>query len=233
MEEISRLIDTLGTLVPRRCVIFGGVISKQVLDVNRAESALIESAVIKRQREFACGRYYIHQVLQSFGHDVPVIDRDKAGCPQWPEGIVGSISHTSNYCIAAAGATAGIASIGIDLEESERLKSDLWPRLFIPHEIERLNYINDPIEQRRQAAIMFSAKESFYKCDFPLNKKYIGFTEIEIRLEGNHGLKFIHVETNAVVQYHGFYCSGSTHVLTAVIKAADIRAVAGKQAVCA
>ncbi len=219
MEEISRLVHTLASLMPRHCAMLGGMVLKRALNISQMESCLIGSASINRQREFACGRYYAHQVLQNLGCDVSIIGQDKDGCPQWPEGIVGSISHTDDYCIAAAGTAACIGSIGIDLEKSKRLKSRLWPRLFNSCEIARLNDIADPVEQQRQATIIFSAKEAFYKCNFPLSKKRIVFTGIEVCLEDNNVLKFIHTEHNTVDRYRGFYCSGTTHVLTAVIPA--------------
>ncbi len=217
MEEISRLVHTLASLMPEHCAMFGGMVLKSTPNISQMESCLIESASIKRQREFACGRYYAHRVLQNLGCDVSIIGRDEDGCPQWPEGIVGSISHTDDYCIAAAGMAACIGSIGIDLERSKRLKPRLWHRLFNSCEIAKLNDIADPVEQQRQATIIFSAKEAFYKCTFPLRGKRIVFAGIEICLEENNVLKFIHTEPNTIDRYQGFYCSGLTHVLTAVI----------------
>jgi len=108
--------------------------------------------------------------------------------------------------------------MGIDLEESRRLNPDLWSRLFTSCELKAINDTNDPAGQRRRAAAIFSAKEAFYKCDFPL-KKYTGFRNIEISLKKNNNLKFFHVESNAAICYEGFYCSGLNYVLTIVIKA--------------
>lgn len=212
-------MDTLVPLLPGPCIISGGPISNRIPDISPTESALVKSAVTRRQREFACGRYHAHQILQSLGQDTSVvIGREQDGRPQWPQGIIGSISHTADYCIVAAGTAADMDSIGIDLENSERLKPQLWPRLFVPRELEKLNNIKDPVKQRQQAAITFSAKEAFYKCDFPLNRKHISFTDIEISLQKNNNLKLIHTGNNTVLHYRGLYCPGPTHVLTLIIK---------------
>src|ERR1700692_4432176 len=55
-------------------------------------------AVQKRAEEFAAGRACAHRLLAEFGIvDFPVkVAADRQ--PLWPEGLVGSITHTSGFC---------------------------------------------------------------------------------------------------------------------------------------
>ena len=60
------------------------------------------AAVDKRQREFATGRRLAHGLLTELGvGGGPLLPgRDRA--PIWPDGVVGTISHSRAWCVVAA-----------------------------------------------------------------------------------------------------------------------------------
>ena len=194
----------------------GGLISEPAKSIDRAEWQRVASAGAKRQREYACGRYYSHQLLQQIGFGELVIGSDAKGCPQWPTGIVGSISHTNDYCVAMLARTENYVSVGADLEEAGRMKESLWPRLFTPVEIERISRVEEADEQMRLAAILFSAKEAFYKCDYPLNQQSYEFTDVEVSIDDARRLSLIFSADDRLIPYQGCYVSGMTHIMTVV-----------------
>jgi enterobactin synthetase component D / holo-[acyl-carrier protein] synthase len=99
--------------------------------------------------------------------------------PIWPEGIAGSITHTAGFAAAAAARRAEIASVGLDCEIIESVNEELWCRICTTTEQARLARV--PIAERgRQAALIFAAKEAFYKCQFPVSRQWVGFEDVDI-----------------------------------------------------
>lgn len=132
-----------------------------------------------RLRDFghgrACARLALKQ-LEVFDCPVPV---GKQREPLWPNDIVGSLSHTNHFAAAVVARRSEITSLGIDLEPAENLPENILARVCRAEEIERLSAGE---EHYRQAKLIFSAKESLYKCLWPIRKSFIGFQEMEITL---------------------------------------------------
>jgi len=154
----------------------------QQVSLFPAEEALVERFVAKRQREFALGRACARAALEKLGHGDAVIGRDANGAPLWPEGIVGSITHTKDYAAALVGEASRFSGIGVDAERVGGVTRNLWPRLFDAAELEYLAALDDAA-QTCAAALIFSAKETSYKawgCSGPLS-----FQEIRITPHAN------------------------------------------------
>lgn len=133
----------------------------------------------KRRSEFAAGRLSSKLALAEFGIvNFPLrINDDRR--PRWPEGFVGSISHTHDYCAALVARTTDASAIGFDVERTGRIEEELWDVLFTPCEQERLRAL--PFARRAiSATIVFSAKEAFYKCHFAFSPTWLDFTDVEI-----------------------------------------------------
>ena len=216
MDEISNLITTIAEYLQPDVQLAGGIVSEEIKPVHTDEWQLVAKAGKKRQREFLCGRYYAHQLLQAAGYTDYCIARDEKGCPIWPDGIAGSISHTNDYCVAILSSQGAVTTVGVDLEECGRMKESLWPRLFTTSELKRIHAANTPAERMRLAAIMFSAKEAFYKSDYPLNGRSYDFTVVDVLLDENHHLAFDFHKTGPSAACKGAYVVGVTHVMTVV-----------------
>jgi len=148
------------------------------------ERALIASAVPDRVREFATGRWCARQALSKLGIVGFSLLADPSRAPIWPEGIVGSITHVNGFCAAVVGPADEFAGIGIDAEHESCVTPNLWPHLFTAEE--RAWLVQLPDEQRyRMAALLFSAKESFYKCQYQFAKKWLDFTSVRVTVEGD------------------------------------------------
>jgi len=144
-----------------------------------AEAICIRGAVQSRIQEFAAGRSCARLALSQFGiHDFPLIagsDRQ----PAWPPSMVGSITHTADLCAAVVGETARFLGLGVDSEVVGDVKPDLWPAICVPREIAWLHSL-PPLEQAPAAALIFAAKEAFYKCQYPATGEFLGFHDIRI-----------------------------------------------------
>ena len=136
-----------------------------------------ETGFEKRNREFAVGRYCAHQALKQVGitADVPVdIDRK----PIWPAGIVGSISHSHHYAWAAVAKQDTVNSIGIDTEiiVDDSTLGMVLKEITVDDEQERLSQIHTDVNTA--FTVVFPAKESIYKCLYPMNAQFFGFHDV-------------------------------------------------------
>lgn len=145
------------------------------------EAQHLAKAIAKRAGEFAAGRLCARQVLQRLGieqHPLPVGEDRR---PQWPPGIVGSITHTHGYYAAVAAREADCRSIGVDAEVVGRVGRHLWPKICTAAETAWLEGLAEA-EQARFGALVFSAKEAFYKCQYGLTQAWVGFHDVELDL---------------------------------------------------
>lgn len=140
------------------------------------EQALLGRSVPKRVDEFTAGRLCARRVLAQLGvHRFPLLIGEKRE-PLWPENIVGSITHCSGFRAAVAGYKSELLGVGIDCEAVERLDSKLWKRIMTPEESHWINSLPSQ-QQLKYATLIFSAKESFYKCQYAITKQWVGFED--------------------------------------------------------
>ena len=152
-------------------------------DVLEAERPLIKKAVEKRRREFSAGRYCARQALRALGcEDTPIMP-DQNGAPLWPQGIVGSITHSTTHAAAAIAQDSRLRGLGIDMETVSRVSPAITNKILTESELTTLQCHPDPAEQQRLLALLFSAKESIYKCLHPLLQCRIGFEDARIECE--------------------------------------------------
>ena len=130
----------------------------QALSLHPAEEAHVARAAEKRRRDFAMGRTCARAALAGFGHGEAVIGMGDDGAPLWPSGLAGSITHTTGYAAAVAGAFGGL---GIDAERVGGVAPKLWPRLF--NDVERAALAKHP-DADVAATLLFSAKEAAFKA---------------------------------------------------------------------
>ena len=135
----------------------------------------------KRIKEFVGGRLCARAALRQLGAPEEV-GMDIDGRPVWPSGYIGSITHTNTFVSAAASPTTELKGLGIDSEEvfDSFTASDLLPTLMRASEIRNLSLLNMVSDQRMLYTLVFSAKESIYKCLNPLVHQFLDFKDLEI-----------------------------------------------------
>ena len=133
-----------------------------------------EAARQKRITEFATGRRCAETLLKRLGNSEQVwVNPDRS--PAWPAGFVGSISHSNSWTWATVGRNTDVRSIGIDTEKvvSGETREEISQDIASKPEWNIADQIGLSAEQT--FTLVFSAKEAFYKCCYPLTKQYFGF----------------------------------------------------------
>jgi 4'-phosphopantetheinyl transferase EntD len=100
--------------------------------------------------------------------------------PNWPAGYVGSLTHTTGFSAAVVGLEKDLPSVGIDCEVIAAVNDEVWPSICTPAELERLERL-EPSQRRAHAALLFAAKEAFYKFQYPLTRAWVGFEDVVIQ----------------------------------------------------
>lgn len=147
--------------------------------LSPSELQFISHCADKRIQDFAAGRACAHRALQELGIAGFSLLSGLDRAPLWPPSIAGSITHTQGCRAAVVALERDLRSLGLDCEAIDAVDSELWSRICSPPELRRLEGLSPP-ESQRQAALIFAAKEAFYKCQYPLTKQWVGFEDVVI-----------------------------------------------------
>ena len=149
----------------------------------------------KRQREFAAGRSCAAVLLNRW-NVVEEVGVAKDRSPIWPDGFVGSISHTDRWVWAAVAKSEDRPAIGIDTEivvspeTCDMLDSD------IVTESERLVIESLGLSPQVAFTLAFSAKEAFYKCWYPVTNSFFEFKQVAIQSCTADTIRIISLDSN-------------------------------------
>jgi enterobactin synthetase component D len=143
----------------------------------------LASAVRKRQMEFAAGRSCAREVLRHFSpeHAETPIASGPSREPLWPEGIVGAITHTGRCASVAVARARNAWGVGLDAEPW--MNPDLALQLAdqIAHRDEHAAVVQATGFSFSQAlTLIFSAKETVFKCLFPEVGRYFDFLDVAV-----------------------------------------------------
>jgi enterobactin synthetase component D / holo-[acyl-carrier protein] synthase len=147
-------------------------------DLFPQEAAAIAGAVPARLAEFAAGRVAARDAMAALGIGPVAIPVGERRVPQWPPGVVGSITHCAGLVAAAVGWSDDVVAIGIDAEPAAALDDDLLEVVATP--VERA-VLHEPLA----GVVVFSAKESFYKCWSALDGPVLEFHDVEVSFAGS------------------------------------------------
>jgi 4'-phosphopantetheinyl transferase EntD len=177
----------------RRCVFLpewlpGEVLSAtsepdaRVEDLYPEEAALVARAVEVRRGEFATGRLLARALLTRLGcAAAPLLSRADRS-PAWPDGVIGSITHTHGLCAAAVARSGGaVLGLGIDVERAAPLEEPTARHVLTGFERQSLGSLS-AAERAQQAMIAFCVKEAIYKCLYPVGNVGLGFADVEVIL---------------------------------------------------
>lgn len=137
----------------------------------------LHKAVLKRQVEFLAGRSCARQALAVLtGCAQALIPQQSDRSPGWPAGVVGAITHTVGYAAALVASCTMYDGVGIDCERL--LAPDQLPlqrHICTPNELDNLHAMQQTWSLAELLTLVFSAKESLYKCLYPQVQTYFGF----------------------------------------------------------
>ncbi|MFV0132657.1 4'-phosphopantetheinyl transferase family protein [Streptomyces sp. HMX87] len=180
----------IGELLPDTVVAVeavGAGESGQVPPLHPEEEAYVARAVAKRRREYAVVRSCARRAMEKLGvPPQPVLTGDR-GAPDWPSGLLGSMTHCDGYCAAALVRATDLASLGIDAEPAAPLPDGVLSAVALPAEVTRLRRLAVERPEVPWDRLLFSAKESVYKAWFPLTRAWLDFGEADIEITAGPG----------------------------------------------
>ncbi len=171
------------------------------------EEQAIARAVASRRAQYAATRVLARRLLGHLGWPNAALLNRQDRSPIWPHGVVGSITHTDDWCGVAVADARHVSSLGIDVERMGRIDGALSERVLTKRERCALPsgpppsssapvraaptsaarrkdvHLNELPSELLWATLSFSAKEAVYKCIFPSIQRYVGFNEVEIDID--------------------------------------------------
>jgi 4'-phosphopantetheinyl transferase EntD len=151
------------------------------------EEAVLARAVDKRRREFTTARACARAALARLGlPPVPIVPGLR-GAPQWPAGVVGSMTHCAGYRACAVARDRDLLTIGLDAEPHGPLPDGVLKAVASPQERKRLAALAAAAPGTHWDRMLFSAKESVYKAWFPLTQRWLGFEDASVTIDSDEG----------------------------------------------
>jgi enterobactin synthetase component D len=190
--------------------------------VQRLPAGDAPDPAARRQAEYQAGRELAATLLAGLGARTVQVGADADRAPRWPEGFVGSISHSRHLLGVAVGRQADTRGLGIDLEaiaDAEAIEA-IEAVCMLPDEH---GLVAAALPRADWATLVFSAKEALYKCQFPLTRCPLEFSDLAVvhadvtaqrlvlRLQRDAGPDFRRGQS-----FHCGYRLGQGHVYTAV-----------------
>ncbi|MEU5127654.1 4'-phosphopantetheinyl transferase family protein [Streptomyces mobaraensis] len=151
------------------------------------EAAHVARAVPKRLHEFATVRVCARAALGRLGLPPGPLLPGRRGAPNWPDGVVGSMTHCQGFRGAAVARAADAASLGIDAEPNGPLPDGVLAMVSLPSEREWLAGLAARRPDVHWDRLLFSAKESVFKAWYPLTGLELDFDEAELAVDPDAG----------------------------------------------
>ena len=149
----------------------------------------------KRQREFAAGRSCAAVLLNRWGVNEEVgVAKDRS--PIWPDGFVGSISHSDRWVWATVAKSEDRPAIGIDTETvvSPETRDVLDSDIVTESEHSVIESLG--LSPQVAFTLAFSAKEAFYKCWYPVTKSFFEFKQVAIQSCTTDTIRIVSLDSN-------------------------------------
>ena len=175
-------IDQIRKLFPAGTVVLSAPVADHSAELHDSEIRSIRAAVESRKAEFSTGRMLVALALDQLGFPVCAVPRGEFNEPLWPEGIVGSVSHTSKTCVVAVARGTACAGIGIDIEDRQAKVSDLAQLILREDEFVGAPSA-DPESLNNTVRRAFSAKESVFKAIFAQVRRFVDFQEVSVSFD--------------------------------------------------
>ncbi|MFD7629724.1 4'-phosphopantetheinyl transferase [Streptomyces sp. NPDC059851] len=149
------------------------------------EAALVAAAPNERREEFTTVRGCARRALAALGLPPAPVLPGRRNVPQWPAGVVGSMTHCSGYRAAVLARDTDLMAVGIDAEPHRPLPRGVLEATALPQE---LAWARTPVAGTGPLCrdrLLFSAKEAVYKTWYPLVGTELDFEDALISFRGD------------------------------------------------
>jgi 4'-phosphopantetheinyl transferase EntD len=188
------------------------------------EEAAVARAVPKRRGEFSTVRACARAALARLGIPPAPIVPGARGAPQWPAGVVGSITHCDDYRACAVARESDVVTIGLDAEPHGTLPHGVLNLVSSAQERDGLARLSAAVPEVHWDRILFCAKESVYKAWFPLTHRWLNFEDAHVDIDpasGTFSARLLvkgPVVNGAVIDgFNGRWLVGNGLIATAIV----------------
>ncbi len=211
--------DRLNAALRPHGVVLGIALEKDAAaDLAPAEAALGREAAPSRLDDLRRGRTAARRALRTLGASETTVLREPNGAPVFPEGFVGSISHTAGRALAAIGRTEQVGGLGVDVEKIEPGVQEDLADLFPLAECQAFATCFG-LSEEASAIARFSLSESVYKAASVYLRRWIDFDECRFHPERNRRIAIGACSPDLAAVLDGAGCKLETdgsYVLSAV-----------------
>jgi 4'-phosphopantetheinyl transferase EntD len=165
--SVEELVKAATFLFPIDVAISGARIGGPNDGTPYDELSSLGTASQSRITEFRAGRDCARAALKKLGAPPVAIPADANGCPAWPNGYVGSITHKGNTALACVARATDVASVGIDLEQRSSSDDSMLERICTSKELAHVLKAG-VADQGLLGTALFAAKEAAFKCLYPI-----------------------------------------------------------------
>ncbi|MFY1626539.1 4'-phosphopantetheinyl transferase family protein [Micromonospora sp. WMMD723] len=155
----------------------------ELLPEERA--GLGERAVERRRRDFTAGRVCARRAMTALGLPATPVPTAPSRAPVWPAGLIGTITHTRDYCAAAVARSSDLRAVGMDAERQRDLDPGVHRMILHPEEKDRLARLPGGVSW---PIVVFSAKETVYKVWHPVVGSWLDFLDATVDLDPDSGV---------------------------------------------
>ena len=180
--EAAAITKSLRPLLPDDVEICCEPVRDEVQTLFPFEHEIIARAVQKRRDEFSTGRHMARNLLEKIGAGRIEIPTNENRGPIWPDGVVGSITHSSGLCAVTLASSAKYLTIGLDIERIGAVTPDIMRS--ISHSAEVDTYAGAFSSEALRTAL-FSTREAVFKAYNPVTESYLGHKEVEVTMDGS------------------------------------------------
>jgi enterobactin synthetase component D len=136
----------------------------------------------RRLAEYVAGRWCALAAIRAceprFDGQIPIDDR----APRWPSGIVGSITHTTHFAWAVVAPSTQLRGIGVDAESLPSADGVAAIRS-VATSPDDAPPATDRIDEATHYALLFSAKESLFKCLHPIVRRMFWYEDAGVSFD--------------------------------------------------
>lgn len=217
----------IGDIVPPGVAVserFGDVLDAELFP---EEERAVAEAVDERRREFTTARVCAREAMAMLGLPATPVVPGPRGAPQWPRGVVGSITHCAGYRASAVARAREVVTIGLDAEPHHALPPGVLAVVSSAQERAQLAVLSVRRPDVCWDRVLFCAKESVYKAWFPLTGRWLGFEDalVDIDPVGTFTARLLVagpvVNRTAVTDFAGRWMVCRGLITTAIVIKAD------------
>ncbi len=170
--------------LPAGCAVAAGMLETFSTTVLfQTELPAIDGAQPRRRAAFRGGRACARAALGELGVQPVAIPAGAAGAPCWPDGFVGSISHTDEVAAAVVARSPPVYGIGLDIEGDGQLDDATMVRIVCRPEELVPGCNPSHTGNLRHGKLLFVLKEAVYKLYWPLTGTFLDFHDLRVTLE--------------------------------------------------